>query len=306
MHTYIHEGAVLIRGKVLQKGAWWGEDMVLQSVHLRNRYLVKSLSYSTCFFVDRETLMSLAERYPATMKVIRRFAATTALRRELILRTRVRLAATELFGGKSARDGGRGAPAGGYRGGSGGSDGSKIELSTLWGGDGDHHAPAGKDGTKSDAMLWNATHGVTQAAVDPLLGPMARKAKQASQLSIISKASSEHGVQLRQLQQQMEGLMALPQAMLALQEQVASLGAAMHTMVADGHAPREPATTMPAALPAALPAAKRRAESQPSLAPSATAAAAQPSRRPSPGAAQSAQRCTAKSQNLQRATTLRC
>ena len=49
--------------------------MVLQSSHLRLRHAVRALAYTTCFFVDRETLMTLAERYPATMKLIRRFAA---------------------------------------------------------------------------------------------------------------------------------------------------------------------------------------------------------------------------------------
>jgi len=268
----IHDGAVLIRGRVLQKGAWWGEDvrchrahhrtgatvlapnttlpschcmlrllrvplrdaeacargmaplltscpstcpssqMVLQSIHLRLRHAVRAIAYTTCFFVDRDTLMTLAERYPATMKLIRRFAAMTALRRELILRTRVAAAAKELGGGTNS-----------------GVEHGGIGFDEIWGGGASGPGASTRSvATPTDTMLWNATHGVLQAAVDPLIGHDAHKVKQAAQISAIAKASAEQAQQMRAVHEHMAALeQRQSQQMEGLQRQLADLEAAI-------------------------------------------------------------------------------
>ena len=184
----IHDGRVSLRGKLLSKGSWWGDDMVLQSTHLRNRHAARCVAYTTCFFVDREMLMALASRYPSTLKRIRRYAIMLALRRELILRARVNLAAHGLVGSCS----------------SAAKKGAHISPG---------YAGTGGAERRYDAMLWNATHGVESKSVNPLLGPEADRVQQMSQLSSMAKSINEQGENVRQMQGQLEGLAAAVEAL---------------------------------------------------------------------------------------------
>lgn len=163
--------------------------MVLHSVHLRNKHAARSVSFATCFFVDRDTLMMVAARFPATHKLIRRYAAMLALRRELILRSRIQLAIGSIAKITSSSGETSGSSGGGEEG---------LKSSS----------PRDADFARLEAMLWNIQHGVIQASVDPLLGPEAQKAKQTSQISAMEKTIEKQNQVLQGVQSQIEKLVA--------------------------------------------------------------------------------------------------
>ncbi len=81
----IYDGIVVKSGRLLVKGGTWGEDMVLQSQWLIDSRPARATSYTATFYIDRVGLISVAERYPASLKAIRRFAIRLAVRREFVL-----------------------------------------------------------------------------------------------------------------------------------------------------------------------------------------------------------------------------
>ena len=85
----LNEGIVLLRGRLKNRGSWWGEDVVLQSAHLRDKHAARAMTHAVAFHIDRAMLMTLVQRYPLTYKTIRRFAMKMALRREFIKRANV-------------------------------------------------------------------------------------------------------------------------------------------------------------------------------------------------------------------------
>ena len=120
----VRDGIALYRGDLLQRGGWWGEDMVLLSPTLRQDHQALAMTYlsirahrleplivccaslivcdcvltrlrcssprawTAALHIDRETIMIIAERYPHTYRSIRRFICLLALRRHLVMRAR--------------------------------------------------------------------------------------------------------------------------------------------------------------------------------------------------------------------------
>ena len=188
-HLYIiHDGTVLYRGTLLEKSSWYGEDMILQSVHLRDKRAACAMTYVTLLHIDRDSLMALADRYPDTSKRIRRHAFLMALRRELLLRSRIQLAAQDITSASSNTQ-----------------VGIEADASTkkLWGAARQSQRPTGNG---VDMMLWNATQRQMMATVDPLLGPEALAAKQTAQLTRTAREISEQGEQITQLSARVGGL----------------------------------------------------------------------------------------------------
>ena len=211
----IHEGHVSLQKTKLQKGAWWGEDMVLHSVHLRSRFVARSITFSTCFFIDRDTLMNLAARYPATLKQIRRFAGMIALRRELILRARVQ----NIFMAKKRMEG------------------CLLQPSEVLLGFGDQTTP---DGLEFQKLLSNATQAVSQYVVEPLLGGDAEKVRQGNYLTQVTKDMAAQSEDVRSIQENMNSLAVAQESMqermasmmMSMQEQIASVAAAVDSLSA--------------------------------------------------------------------------
>lgn len=83
----VHRGIALYGGKVLTSGKVWGEDMILQSAHLRSKFAARCMTYVEVYMIGRDDLISLAMRYPATLKLIRRSAFRLGFRREMIRRS---------------------------------------------------------------------------------------------------------------------------------------------------------------------------------------------------------------------------
>jgi hypothetical protein len=89
----VHRGIALYGGKVLTSGKVWGEDMILQSVHLRSKYAARCMTYVEVYMISRDDLIALATRFPATLKLIRRSAFRLGFRREMIRRAEDRIGA---------------------------------------------------------------------------------------------------------------------------------------------------------------------------------------------------------------------
>lgn len=80
----VHRGIALYGALVLTAGKVWGEDVILQSPHLRSRACARAMNYLEVFTIDRFTLLGIAERYPETFKAMKRAAVYMALKRYLI------------------------------------------------------------------------------------------------------------------------------------------------------------------------------------------------------------------------------
>ena len=86
-HMYIsHRGIALYGGKVMTTGKVWGEDIILNSAHLRSKYRARCMTYVEVYMISRDGLLSLAIKFPPTLKIIRRSAFRLAFRREMIRR----------------------------------------------------------------------------------------------------------------------------------------------------------------------------------------------------------------------------
>lgn len=63
------------------------------------------MNFCAVFHLDRAVLLTVAERYPKTQKLIRRYAILVALRRQIILEARLLQASIEKDGGSQAAGG---------------------------------------------------------------------------------------------------------------------------------------------------------------------------------------------------------
>ena len=87
----IQSGTAIHAGRILRRNEVWGEDMLLASVHLRSRTLVRAISYVEVFFIARETLLGIAAEFPETAERVRRRVRTLAMRRFVVLIAKVSL-----------------------------------------------------------------------------------------------------------------------------------------------------------------------------------------------------------------------
>eukprot|EP00966_Prymnesium_polylepis_P016042 370597-Prymnesium_polylepis.3 len=88
----ISRGIALYRGGVLSMGRCFGDDLILDTKHLRQMYCARAMNYLELSYLDRESLNVLASGYPIAAKRIRWCAIRLALRREMLLRAKLRLA----------------------------------------------------------------------------------------------------------------------------------------------------------------------------------------------------------------------
>ena len=87
----VNRGVAVYRARLVTKGRVFGEDMILESPHLRSTAQAKCMNYLEVYYISRSTLLAVAKRYPRTLSAIRRAAFLLALRREIILVAKWRL-----------------------------------------------------------------------------------------------------------------------------------------------------------------------------------------------------------------------
>ena len=109
----VNRGVAVYRARLVTKGRVFGEDMILESPHLRSTAQAKCMNYLEVYYISRSTLLAVAKRYPRTLSAIRRAAFLLALRREIILVAKWRLGCNpndSLSELKKAASGGRVSP----------------------------------------------------------------------------------------------------------------------------------------------------------------------------------------------------
>ena len=84
----VQRGIIMYKGKILTKGKIWGEDMVLSLDEYRSKSPARAMNYVAAYYITRTELFMLAEKYPETLKGIRKYAAKLALAREIMILAR--------------------------------------------------------------------------------------------------------------------------------------------------------------------------------------------------------------------------
>ena len=97
----VHKGIALYGGRVLTSGKVWGEDCIIQSVHLQKRWCARAMNYLEVYMISREDIIEITHSFPKTYEIVRKAAVRMAVRRQFIL------AAKLLAGGSfsSSKDG---------------------------------------------------------------------------------------------------------------------------------------------------------------------------------------------------------
>jgi len=98
----VHRGVCVYHQAIVGRGGFWGEDMILQSEHLRSKYSARALTFVEVFYMTREELTSIAGRFPPSYKAVRRYAVFLALRREMVLRAKIKLKEEGAHDGKTS------------------------------------------------------------------------------------------------------------------------------------------------------------------------------------------------------------
>ena len=197
----INEGMVLFHCKLLGAGKWWGEDMILTSVHLRAGHSARALTYVFTFHLDRTRLLMITSRYPHTHAQIRRHTVRMAVRREFIYQAK-KIAADRQTYWCSVND-------------SSGVSGGKREQTLL-------NTSGGTSGLKGriPKLTQRLFHASEQIAVQPLLGSIAQAEKQMGEVTLTARAVDQQGHQLIQVQ---DGLRQLASAVASIAADVKSM-----------------------------------------------------------------------------------
>ena len=80
----IQRGVAMREGRVLMTGMVWGDDMILETHHLRHEVAVRALTFMQVQLLRKRELEAIASQYPAMQAQIRRLAIRVALRRECL------------------------------------------------------------------------------------------------------------------------------------------------------------------------------------------------------------------------------
>ena len=80
----VHSGIALYHARIITKGRIWGEDTILHSNSLREVACARAMNFLEVYYITRDELMALAERFPSTYKKVRRYAIFMALSRKMV------------------------------------------------------------------------------------------------------------------------------------------------------------------------------------------------------------------------------
>ena len=82
-------GSMTLGGRVLSKGAVWGDDVILANLQHCLPHHARAITYADVMFFSRQTLLDIVATYPSSMYSLRRNQGFLALRRALIAAARV-------------------------------------------------------------------------------------------------------------------------------------------------------------------------------------------------------------------------
>ena len=81
-------GSMTLGGRVLSKGAVWGDDVILANLQHCLPHHARAITYADVMFFSRQTLLDIVATYPSSMYSLRRNQGFLALRRALIAAAR--------------------------------------------------------------------------------------------------------------------------------------------------------------------------------------------------------------------------
>ena len=62
-----HRGIALYGGKIMTAGRVWGEDMILESLHLIKAYSARAMNYLESYSISKDDLLSVAANFPGML-----------------------------------------------------------------------------------------------------------------------------------------------------------------------------------------------------------------------------------------------
>ena len=81
----VNRGLALYGGKVLGRGASWGEDVILSNAHLQRALCALAMNFLDAFRLSRDDLEDTQRSFPSEAQRIRKMAIRLALRRAVVL-----------------------------------------------------------------------------------------------------------------------------------------------------------------------------------------------------------------------------
>jgi hypothetical protein len=84
-----HRGIALYGGKIMTAGRVWGEDMILESLHLIKAYSARAMNYLESYSISKDDLLSVAANFPGMLLHIRQCAIKLSFIREVIRLSKV-------------------------------------------------------------------------------------------------------------------------------------------------------------------------------------------------------------------------
>jgi len=85
----VHSGSAVYGGRILSKGGVWGDDVIVAASHLRCRHYARATTYLEAFYVTRDAIFECAQAFEETHCRLRRAARLIALRRYVVLVSKV-------------------------------------------------------------------------------------------------------------------------------------------------------------------------------------------------------------------------
>lgn len=84
----ISRGRVMYGGRILSRGSWWGDDIILSDSRWCIPFLARAIAYTDVTTISKEKLMEIVETHPVSVRCLRRSTALLALRRAIIFTAR--------------------------------------------------------------------------------------------------------------------------------------------------------------------------------------------------------------------------
>jgi len=89
----VHRGISLWKGKALQEGAVWGEDVILDRHSIQLKIPALAISYLRTFIIERRALFEVIKLFPSSAAILRRVTLMWTMRRCLLKEAEQRMAA---------------------------------------------------------------------------------------------------------------------------------------------------------------------------------------------------------------------
>ena len=88
----LSRGKVMYGGRILSRGNWWGDDVLLTDSRWFVPFLARAIIFTDVACVSSDTLVSIAETHTTSYLALRKSKMRLALRRAIVLHARGRLA----------------------------------------------------------------------------------------------------------------------------------------------------------------------------------------------------------------------